>query len=796
MLHNLNLSGVDPKVLTELFNSIDVNRNGSIDYREFKEAFGEGICGGGYEGMDVFHGGKAHLANIACRTSRVGLRDMSIDEAIRELRARMATQHKKVRTAFRALDRDSSGTLEKGELLTLLENYHIKLSDNDMNHLIAQMDTDNSGKISYREFNNYFGKDIAGGEFSNTGTLESALAEDRVPQGFAISESQKQRNRDHHQCWSTSDFMNAMESILMTRSRTVQRIFRAADSDKSGFIDAQEWHNALSQLNLEMSPEKAKEFFDALDKNGDGSINYREFVAAFGDIVAGYRDTGIMTAHLYRQANSKIFGNSRTQPRHVPRVPRYTVSQIKELVAKRLGGKYTSACAAFRNIDINKDGSLDKNEFRHFIKTLNVELLEEDYDMLYSELDRDSSGSIDYKEFLFWFGEAICGAPWQMQQSTGLCTEGVPRMSNRMPTPELLTSTEALRLLHLKLTETSTSVSKVFKRYNKSRSTKLHGNQFKLMFDNYHLHVNDQTVLEIIKNIQCRHRTLPADGSGLDFPLFVKEFGKSIAGEAYVGFVNNNDSSSVDFCKELRPTPKCTAKQARTMLIDKLVTNFKHNRTAFTRFNLAHNSGITLADLRSVLTHYHIHLSDGEFTKLVSEFDKDCNGIINFREFISVVGAEVGGSADHGLSFTMQAADELQQAKSKDLHKALECWDLETPESESDADIVGRPAINGIEYTTKKAHLHQDHKITNEFSMSPANNVKARQCSMAAARRRQQALTISRSQFSKDSTSWDISGINLPPTQPTRILHRKRWRNPPSRSLRRGGGLHLRHASS
>ena len=118
--------------------------------------------------------------------------------------------------------------------------------------------------------------------------------------------------------------------------------------------------------------------------------------------------------------------------------------------------------------------------------------------MLYSELDRDSSGSIDYKEFLFWFGEAICGAPWQMQQSTGLCTEGVPRMSNRMPTPELLTSTEALRLLHLKLTETSTSVSKVFKRYNKSRSTKLHGNQFKLMFDNYHLHVNDQTVLEII----------------------------------------------------------------------------------------------------------------------------------------------------------------------------------------------------------------------------------------------------------------------------------------------------------
>ena len=66
--------------------------------------------------------------------------------------------------------------------------------------------------------------------------------------------------------------------------------------DKSGCIDAKEWHNALSQMNLEMSHEKAKQFFDALDKNGDGLINYREFVAAFGDIVAGFRDTGIISS--------------------------------------------------------------------------------------------------------------------------------------------------------------------------------------------------------------------------------------------------------------------------------------------------------------------------------------------------------------------------------------------------------------------------------------------------------------------------------------------------------------------
>lgn len=388
--------GVGPKVLTEVFNTIDVDRNGSIDYREFKDAFGEGICGGGYEGMDVFHGEKSHIENIKNRCLRNSPRNMKLETAITELRTRMATQHTKVKTAFRALDRDSSGKLEKGELLLLLKNYHIKLRDADVDKLIARIDTDNSGKVSYREFNNFFGSDIAGSAFGNSTAMNSGLGRIEDKCCFERNEQLYKKNSyQRHQNWTTTDFMNAMESILMTRARTVRRIFRIADVDKSGCIDAKEWHNALSQMNLEMSHEKAKQFFDALDKNGDGLINYREFVAAFGDIVAGFRDTGIISSASPRLKQQVEFGNSMCQPRLESKMPRYTVSQIREVVARRLGGKYTSACSAFRNLDLDKDSSLDKEEFRHFIKSLNIELHDEDYEMLYCELDRDKNGSID-----------------------------------------------------------------------------------------------------------------------------------------------------------------------------------------------------------------------------------------------------------------------------------------------------------------------------------------------------------------------------------------------------------------
>ena len=121
------------------------------------------------------------------------------------------------------------------------------------------------------------------------------------------------------------------------------------------------------------------------------------------------------------------------------------------------------------------------------------------------------------------------------------------------------------------------------------------------------------------------------------------------------------------------------------MLITKLVTNFKHNRTAFTRFNLARDHAMTKDELRYALTHYHIHLDDAEFDKFVSEFDEDGNGTIDFREFISVVGAEVSGTQDNGLSVTMQAADDRQKKRLKDLHKELERHDFEHSESESES---------------------------------------------------------------------------------------------------------------
>ena len=265
------------------------------------------------------------------------------------------------------------------------------------------------------------------------------------------------------------------------------------------------------------------------------------------------------------------------------------------------------------------------------------------------------------------------------------------------------------------------------------------------------------------------------------------------------------------------------------MLITKLVTNFKHNRTAFTRFNLARDHAMTKDELRYALTHYHIHLDDAEFDKFVSEFDEDGNGTIDFREFISVVGAEVSGTQDNGLSVTMQAADDRQKKRLKDLHKELERHDFEHSESESESEIDeegrhhhyhvhhhkgDRRLPEGQQYHTpadetferpesqgstayhkcpidgnlalvdaKARHsLQRAIKLANQEAVL-GNELQVRP-HIAAARRRRQALTRSQHfQGTPQNTAWTVTNNDFSPKQEK--LHRRHWRNPPARRIHR-----------
>ena len=54
-------------------------------------------------------------------------------------------------------------------------------------------------------------------------------------------------------------------------------MFRDFDEDRNGTIDRQELTRGLTALSTGISTAQADDFFDILDQNGDGEIDYTEF---------------------------------------------------------------------------------------------------------------------------------------------------------------------------------------------------------------------------------------------------------------------------------------------------------------------------------------------------------------------------------------------------------------------------------------------------------------------------------------------------------------------------------------
>ena len=71
------------------------------------------------------------------------------------LHAKIYERYDSVQAAFTALDADGSGSIDAFELARLLSQHGIKVSDQEMEVLLARYDADQNGKIDVQEFTRF-----------------------------------------------------------------------------------------------------------------------------------------------------------------------------------------------------------------------------------------------------------------------------------------------------------------------------------------------------------------------------------------------------------------------------------------------------------------------------------------------------------------------------------------------------------------------------------------------------------------------------------------------------------------
>jgi calmodulin len=135
-------------------------------------------------------------------------------------------QVEEIKDAFNLFDKDGDGNITTKELGTVMRSLGQNPTENELQEMINEVDADCSGTIEFSEFLNLMAK-----KMKDTDTEEELV-----------------------------------------------EAFKVFDKDSNGFISAVELKHVMTNLGEKLSDEEIDDMVKEADFDGDGQINYKEFV--------------------------------------------------------------------------------------------------------------------------------------------------------------------------------------------------------------------------------------------------------------------------------------------------------------------------------------------------------------------------------------------------------------------------------------------------------------------------------------------------------------------------------------
>ena len=178
-----------------------------------------------------------------------------IEDRLRELvERRDMSSRSSLSKIFRKFDTNHNGQITETEFRSALEKLGFTATRSEIRELVERFDVDGDGMVSYAEFVNYL------------------LSPRRGPSQAHLRDSQKR----------TVDHLEDRFRDLVRRERLnetgMRRLFRSVDRNRSGKISPSEFRKALRSMGIEARPDDVQELIGRFDIDGDGMIDYDEFI--------------------------------------------------------------------------------------------------------------------------------------------------------------------------------------------------------------------------------------------------------------------------------------------------------------------------------------------------------------------------------------------------------------------------------------------------------------------------------------------------------------------------------------
>lgn len=75
------------------------------------------------------------------------------------------------------------------------------------------------------------------------------------------------------------------------------------------------------------------------------------------------------------------------------------VTSLENQILEKIQFQWKTVRSAFMNINSDRNGNIDKDEFIYFLRFWGMKFEEEDFDRVWEKFDVDGDGELSYKDF-------------------------------------------------------------------------------------------------------------------------------------------------------------------------------------------------------------------------------------------------------------------------------------------------------------------------------------------------------------------------------------------------------------
>ncbi|VDI33374.1 Hypothetical predicted protein [Mytilus galloprovincialis] len=271
--------------------------------------------------------------------------------------------------AFGLFDKDNNGQITSSELGTVMRSLGQNPTNADITEMINEVDGDGSGTINFAEFTKMMGK-----KMENSDPVED------LREAFKIFDKNNDGKID------TNELKKVMVNIgEKLTDEEANEMIKEADVDGDGKVNYEEF---IAERGLtEDQREHITGVFNWFDKNGDGKIDAKELGLALR--LEGLNPTEKEISEMIQKVDVDDDG----QIDH-----KEFMKMMKDQVLNT--DEKSELQEAFKVFDKNGDGRICASELTEALTSIGETLSQEDVSELMKRADIDKNGTICYNEFV------------------------------------------------------------------------------------------------------------------------------------------------------------------------------------------------------------------------------------------------------------------------------------------------------------------------------------------------------------------------------------------------------------